>query len=293
MIRVLIVAPEIPDLPRLAQVNELTRLADVPGISRNTLIGPLVTEQRIQSQLRNNAWDVLLWSGHGADGRLLLPDGTTIEPRWLASEVRRAGVRTVVLAVCDSAQRRGMEGFADVLPASGVNVIAMAVAVSDVAAVDYDVALLHALANGETVREAHRIGVEAIMGTPDAGKPQLFMADNTTGALRDQVARIDASITNGDNAEALALARQFVAGLEDHEARIKVLERIHNPPPTVRAFQAAAVLSFMLALLLLVISDTREVIYRPLWVGAIIDVALLGWAMLFWRFAIATRERGK
>ena len=240
MIRVLIVAPEIPDMPRLAQVNELTRLSDVPGVAVTALTGPLVTEQRIQAQLRNNPFDVLLWSGHGAGGRLLLSGNATVEPRWLASETKRAGVQTVVLAVCDSAQRRGLEGFADVLPAAGVNVIAMTVTISDVAAVDYDVALLHALANNEAVREAHRIGVEAILSTADAGKPQLFMADSPA-ALRQQVAEIEQRVVDGDNAEALRLARQFVAGLEEHETRITALERIHHPPLTVRAFQAGAV----------------------------------------------------
>jgi len=291
-LRLLIVAPEIPSMPRLAQVDELTRLADVPGIVRVSLVGPLVTEQRIQAQLRNNSWNLLLWSGHGADGRLLLPDGSTVEPRWLASEARRAGVNTAILAVCDSAKRRGLEGFADVLPAAGINLVAMTVTIKDVAAVDYDVALLHALANGETLREAHRIGIEAIQSTPDAGTPQLYMAD-AAASLKAKVAQIDASITNGDNAEALQLARQFVAGLEDHEVRISAIERQTFPSWQVRAWQLAAIIIASAALALFFVSDTRAIIYRPIWVGAIIDVALIGWAVLMWRMAITTRERDK
>ena len=59
----------------------------------------------------------------------------------------------------------------------------------------------------------------------------------------------------------------------------------------MRAFQAGAVAVLLVMLLLLTISSSREIIYRPLWVGVIIDVALLGWALLLWRMAITTRER--
>ena len=68
MLRVLLIAPEIPGLPRLAQTSELTRIGDVPGVSVTSVIGTLVTSLRIQSQLRRGTFDVLLWSGHGTDG---------------------------------------------------------------------------------------------------------------------------------------------------------------------------------------------------------------------------------
>jgi len=178
VLRVLAIAPEIDTLPRLAQASEMTRLGDASTVDVDPLIGPLVTQERIQSRLRNNSYEVVLWSGHGHNGRLLLPGGKEVEPRWLASEVNRSGARLVVLAVCDSAQRKGFEGFADVLPASGISVVAMISDVGDTAAIDYDVALLHALANEENLREAHRIGLEAIKNVSDRIQPQLFMADS-------------------------------------------------------------------------------------------------------------------
>ena len=190
MLRVLLIAPEIPACPRLAQTSELTRIGDVPGVSVTSVIGTLVTSLRIQSQLRRGTFDVLLWSGHGTDGHLLLPDGIRRRTSWLASEVRQAAIKTVVLAVCDSAHRRGLEGFVDVLPAAGINCIGMSIEVADTAAVAYDVALLQALAGGETLREAHRIGIEAIGGRADMTAPQLYPADNTSASLREQVATI-------------------------------------------------------------------------------------------------------
>jgi hypothetical protein len=95
--RVLVVAPEIDGLPRLASGSELTRLGDVAGVEVHPLTGPLVTQDRIQSRLRQGRFGALLWSGHGAGGRLLLPGGNEIEPRWLASELKRAGVTLAVL----------------------------------------------------------------------------------------------------------------------------------------------------------------------------------------------------
>ena len=300
MLRVLLIAPEIPGLPRLAQTSELTRINDVPGVSVVSVIGTLVTAQRIQAQMRRATYDVLLWSGHGKGGKLALPDGSDVEPRWLASEVRQAAIKTVILAVCDSTKRIALEGFCDVLPAAGVNCIGMSIEVADVSAVAYDVALLQALAGGETLREAHRIGIEAIGDRTDKTAPQLYPADGGVAALRDQVTQIGERVTNGDNAEALRLARQFVIELEDVQANVKrndqritVLERRVAPPWQVRAWQGAAALALVIAVALAIATETRDIIYRPLWVGAIIDAALIITAVLLWQFGELTRERRK
>ena len=300
MLRVLLIAPEIPGLPRLAQTSELTRIGDVPGVSVTSVIGTLVTSLRIQSQLRRGTFDVLLWSGHGTDGHLLLPDGSDAEPRWLASEVRQAAIKTVVLAVCDSAHRRGLEGFVDVLPAAGINCIGMSIEVADTAAVAYDVALVQALAGGETLREAHRIGIEAIGGRADMTAPQLYPADNTSASLREQVATIQERVTSGDNAEALDLARKFVTELEavqrdvkSNTQRIAAIEQRISPPWATRALQVSAVAAIIAVLILIVFDETRLIIYSPLWNGVIIDILFVGWALLAWQLAINIRERKK
>ena len=300
MLRVLLIAPEIPGLPRLAQTSELTRIGDVPGVSVTSVIGTLVTSLRIQSQLRRGTFDVLLWSGHGKDGRLLLPGGEDIEPHWLASEVRRSGIATVVLSVCDSAMRRGIEGFGDVLPAAGINTIVMMIEVTDTSAVEYDVALLHALVNGETLREAHRIGIEAIGNRTDMTAPQLIPADGTATSLKRQVEAIQDKVDAGANAEALRLAKEFVDGLEEVEGiarenrqRIVAIEQHIRPPWLTRALQVSAVAAIIAALVLIVFDETRLIIYSPLWNGVIIDILFVGWALLAWQLAINIRERRK
>lgn len=178
--RVLIVAPEVAGLPALAQNNELTRIGDHPAIQVDPLIGPLVTSDRVSSRLTGagRRYDAVLVSAHGRPGHVVLAD-CTVEAQWLTSLLRRAGVPLLVLAVCSSAVRpEGGPAFPDVVPAAGINLVAMSVAVADLAAVEYDVALFHALANGESLRQAHLIALEVMAGRAgDAVAPQLFMAD--------------------------------------------------------------------------------------------------------------------
>ena len=299
MLRVLLIAPEIPRLPRLAQTTELTRIYSVPGISVTPLIGPEVDKDKIQTQLRWTDHELLIWSGHGKDGLLLLPSGERVEPRWLASELRGSHIGTAILSVCDSSQRAGWEGFSDTLPAAGVNMIGMTTEVSDTAAIAYDVAVLQSLANGDSLRIAHGIGLEA-MGPREAGKPQLYMADSTTAALRKQVEAIHDKVDAGANAEALRLAKEFVDGLEEVEGiarenrqRIVAIEQHIRPPWLTRALQVSAVAAIIAALVLIVFDETRLIIYSPLWNGVIIDILFVGWALLAWQLAINIRERKK
>lgn len=293
MLRVLVISPEYPTLPTLAQASELTRLGDVAGVDTETIIGPLVTADRIQQRLRRARFDVVLWSGHGAGGRLLLPGGAEVEPRWLASEVKRAGAWLVILAVCDSAQRRGLEGFADVLPAAGVNLVAMTIEVSDRSAIAYDVALLHALANGDNLREAHRIGIEAIHERPDAIAPQLFPADRIAADLDAQVERLQSAMANGRNDDALEIVRAMEAQLTGHERRITAIERRHRPPWQVRFWQGLALAVVALTALLFAVHETRTLFFPTVQAGALLTAMALALAGSAWRMADVTLERVK
>ena len=300
MLRVLVIAPEYPTLPALAQSSELTRLGDVAGIDVETIIGPLVNADRIQQRLRGKRFDVVLWSGHGAGGRLLLPGGMDVEPHWLASEVKRAGAWLVILAVCDSAQRRGLEGFADVLPAAGVNLVAMTIEVSDRSAIAYDVALLHALANGDNLREAHRIGVEAIGDKPDAIAPQLFPADRTTADLGSQVDRLQTAMTAGRTDDALEIVRECSTTLKiieerlaGHERRITAIERRQRPPWQVRAWQIASLFVLALTAILFAVFETRAMFFPTVQAGALLIFMALALSGASWRMADVTMERAK
>lgn len=300
--KVLVIAPEIDGLPKLAQTSELTRLGDVSGIDVQPLIGPLVTQDRIQQRLRSGRYQVALWSGHGARGRLLLPGKAEVEPRWLASELKRSGVTLAVLAVCESGQRGNAEGFSDVLPPAGVHLIAMSASISDTSAVDYNVALFHALASGEPVRAAHVIALETLQGrAEDRVQPQLFMSDAASaGDLAARGEALREAMAAGKSDEALVIVQQcksILGEIEQHidglDGRVKAIERRLNPPWQVRLWQAMAGLVLALAASLFFVFQTRELLFAPgTWfIGATFEFTLLALAVLCWRMAIVTLER--
>lgn len=287
---ILIVAPEIENLPKLAQSTELTRLEDVTNLSVKPLTGTLVTSERIQNRLRSGKYDVLLWSGHGSNGRLLLPKGKEIEPRWLASEVKHAGISLVVLSVCDSAQRKGYEGFADILPANNISLIGMSVGISDISAVEYNISLLHALANRETLRNAHRIGLESINGA-DKVSPQLFIADyENAEQLKEKVDELQSSIDIGDSTKTIEIIEECHTILEDLHLkynglhyRLNRVEKKLNPPKEALVWRFVAMLILFTAASFLFILQLRSVIFDPWWVGVLFEFFLCLFAIMCWR----------
>lgn len=182
LIAVLLVGPEVAGLPELRVTAELLRVGDLRGVQLTPLVGPEVTAARLVDRLERQRYDVILWSGHGTASRLLLSDGKAVHPQWLASQLVRHGAPLVVLAACESAMRPDGEaltlGFQDVLPAAGITLVAMSSSVTDAAAIEYDVALLQALAAGAAIRQAHEAGLEAAALAGSGAAPQLFVADD-------------------------------------------------------------------------------------------------------------------
>lgn len=192
MIWVLAVAPEVDGLPRLAAAEELARVGDVPTVRLQVLLD--ATRQRIIDRLSREPFDVLLWVGHGGPGELLLQDDV-IEPQWLAAQLTSYNVRLAVLSTCESTVRPAggpsSLGFADVLPAVGIDTVTMSMPeVADRAAAAYDVALLQALAGGVALRQAHQVGVAAAQRLGGVQAPMLTPADG--GGRRTQ-SRMDAN----------------------------------------------------------------------------------------------------
>lgn len=192
MICVLAVAPEVAGLPRLAAAEELGRVGDVPAVRLQVLLD--ATRQRIIDRLSRDPFDVLLWVGHGGPGELLLQDDV-IDPQWLAAQLMSYNVRLAVLSVCETTVRPAggpsSLGFADVLPAAGIDAVTMSMAnVTDRAAAAYDVALLQALAGGVSLRQAHQVGVAAAQRLGGVQAPMLTPADG--GGRRTQT-RMEAS----------------------------------------------------------------------------------------------------
>lgn len=177
-IKVLAVAPRVPGQPELAIWSELGHIGDIDGV--DLTIVPQPNKQRIANWLRRALYDVFLWIGHGAPGKLLTAD-EPIDPTWLAHQLRGANVPVAIISACMSSVRPEAEAltpsFSDTLPAAGVNTITMMVNVSDLAALQYDIAVVQSLAAGIPLRQAHTIGTAAAAFHGDGQAPQLFPAD--------------------------------------------------------------------------------------------------------------------
>lgn len=272
MLNVLVIAPQVNALPRLAVWDEVGRLGDLENVKTEILSGTIATRERIAARIeKRKDTDIILWIGHGAQGQLLVTGGG-VEPNWLAAQV--TGMKLVILSVCDSAQRQGYEGYADTIPAAVVNLIAMSISVSDKAAMDYDLAVLGEIARGASVREAHRIGVERIKNSPDAIAPQLYPADSITAQLHEQVDALETAITNGDAASVVAqvraiaknidsIQRDYLATRHDIQTlseRVTKIEHIVKPSMAVQLYRASALVMIVFAIILFVSGDVRDLL---------------------------------
>lgn len=293
---VLAIAPVVTGLPPLGTAAELARIGDLPGVQLTQLTGP-VTKQRVIDRLGRGRYDAVLWTGHGTPGHLLV-EGDTIDPRWLAVQLKQAGIKLCVLAVCQSGERPALgefvASFADVLPPAGVSAIVMLIAVNDQAAIEYDVALFQALVSGASVRVAHETGVEAIAhfgGMVQA--PMLIPADKTNGdfaKLQASVPAIGAALAANDMDSAHSLINDAMdalgrldarivgieASVDGHETRIKKIETRINPPWQATFWRVIALVVFLFASSLFWVKETRDVLFGTiLWAGLATEGALL------------------
>ncbi len=104
-IRVLHIGPSAPGLPALDWVSELGQIADVPGVRLELCLGKQAVRSAVASRL-HEVRDCVLWSGHGAAGRLMLADGP-VGADWLACMLKQQSPAVVVLAACFSGARPG------------------------------------------------------------------------------------------------------------------------------------------------------------------------------------------
>lgn len=159
--RVLLIAPEAAGLPALAWMSELTQIAQVPGVQLEVCGGKIATRAAVAAKLREY-WDCIIWSGHGAPGRLMLTDGP-VGSDWLACMMRQTPPGVIVLAACFSGTRdQALNSLAEALHQSGVTVVGMMADVLDAAAVLYNVEFTRALAQGARLWDAHRAAVEQL-----------------------------------------------------------------------------------------------------------------------------------
>ena len=192
MMRVLLVAPEAVGVPRLAWVDELTAIAGVEGVELTVCGGRQATRAGVAARLRCE-WDVIIWSGHGAPGRLLLADGP-VGADWLACMMRQQPPGVVVLSACFSGARdEALHSIAETLSQSSVTCVGMWVEVEDRAAVVYDVEFVRAYASGGSVAVAHRVAVQQVALEYPGQAGAAFLLPglvNGYGKIRDELAAI-------------------------------------------------------------------------------------------------------
>lgn len=292
----LAIAPTVTGLPALSTTAELARIGDLPGVQLAQLTGP-VTKQRIIDRLGRSRYDAVLWTGHGTPGHLVI-EGDTVDPRWLAVQLKQAKIGLVVLAACESGTRPAINefvaSFADVLPPAGVSAIVMMIDVTDTAAIEYDVALFQALASGATVRTAHETGIETIAHSPAmAQAPMLIPADRANGdfaTLQANVGDLGKALAANDTEQAHRLIADTVAALDridrrivgiehtvtDHTKRIVAIERHIHPPWIVSVLRAAALFTVLFAAIVAVWQFPVFMLYPVIAIiseGALISLA--------------------
>lgn len=313
MYNVLAIAPVVPNLPALSVLDEIARIADVHNVAIAQLTGP-VTKDRILDRLGRAHYDAVLWAGHGAPGHLFLSDGDQVDPRWLATQLCRKGIKLAVLTACWSGARQDVPGFvasfADVLPAAGINSILMMVDVADKAAIEYDVAVFQSLAAGERLRKAHEVGLEAISRFPGMVQaPMLIPADGEISAsistLKQKVEQIDDQLLMQHPEQARRLISEMAQTLQDLDGKIATtyqlatdtaervwqLEMQVNPPRSVLLWRGLAGMVIFLGLTLFFVKDTRDVLFTPYpWFGVGAEVVIMLWAACLWWLGQVTQK---
>lgn len=309
---VLAIAPTVTSLQPLSTAAELARIGDLPGVTLTQLTGP-VTKQRIIDRLGRGTYNAVLWTGHGTPGHLVI-EGDTVDPRWLAVQLKQAKIGLIVLSACESGNRPALTefvaSFADVLPTAGVSSIVMMIDVTDTAAIEYDVALFQSLASGATVRAAHEAGIETIARNPAMVQaPMLVPADRVNGdfaSLQQNVGELGKALAANDTQTAHKLIGDTVAALDridrriggiertvtEHDTRIGAIERHIHPPWIVTFWRVCAVLAVVAGLT--AAAMWRVVLFELyLPIGVMIEAAFLGLALVCVLQANAQLERDK
>lgn len=269
MIRVIAITAAIEGLPMLATSEELARIGDMAGVSLRTLTN--ATQQRVAHRLSLEPFDAALIIAHGGPGYVVLNDGP-MDPHWLAAQLAGRHVGLAIIATCLSSQRPdapfGTVGFADVLPSAGIDTITMSTGVSDRAALEYDVAVLQALASGSPLRTAHQVGlaaaarhggVQAALLTPRDGERTSGKGTppTTTLTTMDKLdGKVDQLLSNVHEVDKrLMLLEDRVGRLESETAQIR-RDLKHSALPG-RLYLAGGALAMAVVIVLLLIMTWR------------------------------------
>jgi hypothetical protein len=196
-VRVLHIGPAAPGLPALDWISELGQVAEVPGVRLELCLGKQAVRAAVAARLRE-AWDCVLWSGHGAPGRLMAADGP-VSAEWLACMMRQSPPGVVVLSACWSGPRDdSLHSLAESLSQSGITCVGMWAGVEDRAAAVYDVEFVAAYASGRSVALAHRVAVAQVAMEFPAKAGAAFLLPgliNGYGKIEKRLGAIEARLT--------------------------------------------------------------------------------------------------
>lgn len=184
-------APEPPELPKLAWLQEIGNISGIDHVDLKVIGGPDVHINAIARGLQERR-DVMLWSGHGVPGGLLLPGKRLIRSRWLATQVQCGIPRLLVLAACGSLARDPqMRSMSAEIAKAGVNVVGFPLAAEDLAAATYNVELIRALATGASVGTATDVALESIACDYPQVASGVFLMAGLTNGYRDFITRLE------------------------------------------------------------------------------------------------------
>lgn len=157
------IAPSVKSLPQLAWLNELGRIERIGHVILKTCTGDSMTLDDIATALCEPC-DVLIWSGHGVAGGLLLPDRSLVRTKWLAAQVSRGcHPRVVILATCGSQLRDdNLKSLTETMCRAGINAIGFPTEADDLAAGRFTIEFIRALAVNASIAQAFDVALESI-----------------------------------------------------------------------------------------------------------------------------------
>lgn len=163
MLKITWVAPVAKGLPALAWLNELERIGQIPGVTVTTRTGDAITINDVALALAIPA-DILIWSGHGTNGGLVLSDGSLVRPHWLANQISLSvKPRVAILAACGSQGRdTALRSLTEAVCRNGINVVGFPAAAVDSVASTFIVEYVRAVAINASVVVAFDVALESI-----------------------------------------------------------------------------------------------------------------------------------
>ncbi len=176
--------PEVPGLAPLHWMAEIGRVSEIPGVELRLTAGPDVREPQVAQALRLES-DLIIYSGHGRENGLLLPNGRTLKGRWLATQMKNTSraPRAIILAACGSGcPDDNNESLTWQIAKAGISTIGMPPGVPDEAAIRYIIEFVRAMVAGADIGESHDVALESIIDEwHDAARGMVLLPGLTNG----------------------------------------------------------------------------------------------------------------